>query len=348
MTGRASPNTLSVTYLRALFDYLQAHGLDPAQLLAGSGLSLDERDRRVTEREASDLFERAATLLGDPALGLHAGEHIRPGHYGVLGYVAMNCARLGEALEALRRYQSLVIDLGGVGMALQGEQLVLSWEKEAEEAYRQLAEFNFAGLVSFTRWLAGRDSAPLRLDFAYPAPADLSEHRRVYGCELRFDQPCYRLVLSRRGLEAPLAQADPEMRALMQRRADQLLQALPRGDDLLARTRGLIAQGLRQPPVELEAIAAQLALSPRSLQRKLAEQDLSFTQLVDTVRRDLALRHIEDRDLDLTDLAFLLGFSEQSAFTRAFKRWTGESPSAWRQRRAAAGAGTPEPPQRSR
>lgn len=321
-----------MAYLRALLDYVQARGLDPADLLSGTGIRPDDRDSRVPEAIAADLFDRAAARLDDPCLGLHVGESVRPGHYGVLGYVAMNCGNLGEALDCLRRYQALVIDLGGVAVTTEPELLVLSWQAETERPFRQLAEFNIAGLLTFTRWMAGRDAHVQRIDFIYDPPAELGEHRRVFGCEPRYNQPEYRLAVPARWLSAPLMQPDPAMRELMLRLADSQLLELPRGDDVLAKARALIAARLKQAPVELDWLAAQLAQSPRSLQRRLSEQSLSFSQLVEQVRRELAERCLADPLLDLTDIAFLLGYSEQSAFQRAFKRWTGETPAQWRGR----------------
>lgn len=345
MSARASTNSLSIAYLHALLDYAQARGAAPLQLLDGLPVDPADRDGRAPEAVGAELFDRAARLLGDDALGLHVGEQIRPGHYGALGYVAMNCATFGGALDALRRYQALVIDLGRIGVERDRDALVLSWQPEGERPYRQLAEFNFAGLVTFTRWLAGADAAPVRIDFAYPAPPDLGEHRRVFRCALRFNQPCYRLALPSTGLDTALVQPDPAMRELMLRLADQQLLALPRGAGVLARARGLIARRLNQPPVELDWVSGQLALSARSLQRRLADEGLSFSQLVEAVRRELAQRYLAEAGFDLTDIAFLLGYSEQSAFQRAFKRWTGSTPAQWRGnlRRAADPAPGPQP-----
>ncbi|MDD3763311.1 MAG: AraC family transcriptional regulator [Nevskiales bacterium] len=328
-------NSVSVAYLHALFDYLRARNLTVADIASGLDADLNDRDGRVPEALAAELFDRAAAALGDDALGLHAGEQIRPGHYGALGYVAMNSATLGEALDSLRRYQALVIDVGGVDIRRAGDDQILSWDPNTDRPYRQLAEFNISGLVSFTRWLAGPQASPSRVDFAYPAPDDLGEHHRILRCPLRFDQPCYRLALPSAGLHAPVIQPDPAMRELMLRLADKQLLELPRGEDVLARARALIAKRLNHPPVELDWVATQLAMSNRSLQRRLADAGLSFTQLIEQVRRELAERHLRESGLDLTDIAFLLGYSEQSAFQRAFKRWTGLTPSAWRSRHAA-------------
>jgi len=332
MTERAKANTVSVAYLHALFDYTRSQGLADSVLLDGLRLQLQDRDARLSEAAAAELFDRAAALLGDAALGLHAGERIRPGHYGVLGYMAMNCATLGQTIDYLRRYQALVIDLGEVGVTASGNSVVFAWAPDEERPLRQLAEFNWAALISFMRWISGREGAPLWIEFNYPAPAQLAEHRRLFACELRFDQPCYRLALPLEWLRAPLIQPDAAMREAMLRLAEQQLLALPRGDGLLPRARSLIARRLSEGPLELAWVARQLAVSPRTLQRALQDEGQSFSGLVDEVRRQLAERLLGDPGLGVVDLAFLLGFSEQSAFQRAFKRWTGATPGAYRRR----------------
>lgn len=335
MTERATPNTVSSTYLQALFDYTRSCGLSNERLLDGLPLDLQDGNARCSEASAAALFDRAALLLDDDALGLHAGERIRPGHYGVLGYVAMNCATLGDTLGHLRRYQSLVIGLaGGVGISAKGSGLLLTWAPDQGPPMRQLAEFHWAALISFMRWISGHEGTPLRIDFNYPAPTQLHEHHRLFACDLRFDQPCYQLLLPHDWLGVPLIHPDVTMRAAMLRLADQQLLELPRGADLVPRARNFIARRLSEGTVELAWVASQLAVSPRTLQRALQDEGHSFSGLVDEVRRELAERYLTDANLRVVDLAFLLGFSEQSAFQRAFKRWTGLTPGEYRQRQA--------------
>lgn len=330
MTECVKPNTVSPAYLQALFDYTRSRSLPDALLLNGLQLNLQDSDARCSETDAATLFDRAAMLLGDDALGLHVGECIRPGHYGVLGYVAMNCSTLGQTLDYLRRYQALVVDLGGVDITIDSDSIILTWAPDEGQPLRQLAEFNWAALISFMRWISGRDGAPLRIDFNYPAPAQLDEHRRLFACELRFDQPCYQLVLPLDWLSAPLIQPDATMHAAMLRLAEKQLLALPRDAGILSRARSLIATRLSEGPVELAWVACQLAVSTRKLQRMLQDEGLSFRGVVDEVRRELAKHYLADASLDVIDLAFLLGFSEQSAFQRAFKRWTGCTPGDYR------------------
>lgn len=330
MTQPASPATAALSYLQALFDYLRLRGTAPDALLHGRTLDLSQREARITEREAAELFQRAATLLNDDALGLRVGETIRPGHYGVLGYVAMACGTLGEALECQSRYQALVLSIPPVTLEAQGDTLSLTWHADNDDAYRQLAEFNLSALLTFVRWITGQALTPLRMDMTYATPADIAEHRRIYGCDVHFLQPRYRLVMPRDVLALPLLQPDPAMRQMMDRLATHQMQALQRYDDPLTRVRQLVAQQLGEGGAELGTIAAKLNVSTRSLQRQLQEHGLNFTQLVDEVRRELAERYLADATLDLTDIAFLLGFSEQSAFQRAYKRWTGKTPAAVR------------------
>ena len=289
LTPHATPHTAAVSYLRGLLDYVQAQGLKPERLLDGHPIPLEDRDARLLESECAALFDRAAERLGDAAIGLHAGEQIRPGHYGALGYVAMNCATLGEALAGLRRYHALVLDIGPMQQTLENGQLCLSWNPEVEAPYRQLAEYNLAGLVSFARWISGRHRSPLRIDFTYEAPADLAEHQRIFDCPLRFSQDRYRLVLALDWLALPLIQPDAAMRTMMEQLAERQMQSLGRGD-AISDARAAIARRLGEGEVELGAIATQLKLSTRTLQRKLQDANLSFTQLIDDVRRELAGR----------------------------------------------------------
>lgn len=330
----AADPTVAVRYLGALPDYLRRRNVDPAAIAALAGLAALDRDARVREREAAAWFQAAADHLGDDALGLHVGEQIRPGHYGALGFAAMSCTTLGEALVCQQRYQALILDIAPAAISDDGTRLTLSWRPDSDASYRQLAECNFAGMLCFIRWLTGRPLQPLRVDLTYSQPAETGEHRRVLGPELRFGADAYRIVIPRDWLSLPLLQPDPAMRAQMQHRAEQQLAALQTRDaaqdardtELIDRARQLIAARLSYAPVDLAWVATQLPTSVRTLQRQLQAQGTSFTQLVDAVRADLADRYLADPSLDLTDIAFLLGYSEHSAFTRAYRRWTGHAP----------------------
>ena len=331
--------TVSVAYLQGLVEYLQRQGIAPEALLAHAQLSpevLGQRDQRIAASAYLTLLGEGVRLSGDPNLGLHLGESVRPGYYGVLGYLIMSCATLADALHRQARYASLVGNLGQVVLddepaRLDGEALVAHrWQPLLAQQQRQLSEETLAGWVSFGRWISGLDIAPTEVRFQHSAPADTSEHARIFRCPVLFDQPDNALVFPRRLLAAPLSQADAQVRGMLDAYADRLLAELNQGHGVLDRARLELARQLPEQGPDLEAIAAALALSPRTLQRRLREGGLSFSQLVDETRQQLALHYLRDPALELAEIAFLVGFSEAGSLARAFRRWTGTSPGEYR------------------
>jgi len=331
--------SVSVAYLQGLIEHLQRHGVAADALLAHAQLSpeaLSQRDQRIAASAYLTLLGEGVRLTGDPNLGLHLGESVRPGYYGVLGYLIMSCATLADALHRQARYASLVGNLGLVVLddepARPGSEPLIahSWQPLLAQQQRQLSEETLAGWVSFGRWISGLDIAPTEVRFQHPAPADTSEHARIFRCPVLFEQPDNALIFPKRLLAAPLNQADAQVRGMLDAYADRLLAELNQGNSVLDRARLELARQLPEQGPDLEAIAAALALSPRTLQRRLREGGLSFSQLVDETRQQLVLHYLRDPALELAEIAFLVGFSESGSLARAFRRWTGTSPGEYR------------------
>lgn len=331
--------SVSVAYLQGLIEHLQRQGVAPDALLAHAQLSpeaLSQRDQRIAASAYLALLGEGVRLAGDQCLGLHLGEAVRPGYYGVLGYLIMSCATLADALHRQARYASLVGNLGLVVLddepARPGSEPLIahSWQPLLAQQQRQLSEETLAGWVSFGRWISGLDISPTEVRFQHPAPADTSEHARIFRCPVLFDQPDNALIFPKRLLAAPLNQADAQVRGMLDAYADRLLAELNQGNSVLDRARLELARQLPEQGPDLEAIAAALALSPRTLQRRLREGGLSFSQLVDETRQQLVLHYLRDPALELAEIAFLVGFSESGSLARAFRRWTGTSPGEYR------------------
>ncbi|MDG9759171.1 AraC family transcriptional regulator [Pseudomonas sediminis] len=331
--------SVSVAYLQGLIEHLQRQGVAPDALLAHAQLSpeaLSQRDQRIAASAYLTLLGEGVRLTCDQCLGLHLGEAVRPGYYGVLGYLIMSCATLADALHRQARYASLVGNLGLVVLddepARPGSEPLIahSWQPLLAQQQRQLSEETLAGWVSFGRWISGLDISPTEVRFQHPAPADTSEHARIFRCPVLFDQPDNALIFPKRLLAAPLNQADAQVRGMLDAYADRLLAELNQGNSVLDRARLELARQLPEHGPDLEAIAAALALSPRTLQRRLREGGLSFSQLVDETRQQLVLHYLRDPALELAEIAFLVGFSESGSLARAFRRWTGTSPGEYR------------------
>lgn len=331
--------SVSVAYLQGLIDHLQRQGVAPEVLLAHAQLTpevLAQRDQRVAASAYLALLGEGVRLSGDDCLGLHLGEAVRPGYYGVLGYLIMSCATLADALHRQARYAALVGNLGVVGLDDEPsrpdcEPLVAhSWQPLLPQQQRQVSEETLAGWVSFGRWISGLDIAPTEVRFQHPAPADTSEHQRIFRCPVLFDQADNALIFPKRLLGVPLGQADAQVQGTLDAYADRLLGELKQGHHVLDQARMQLARQLPEQGSDLEAIASALALSPRTLQRRLREAGLSFSQLVDETRQQLALHYLRDPALELAEIAFLVGFSEPGSLARAFRRWTGTSPGEYR------------------
>lgn len=332
-------SSVSVAYLQGLLDYLTRRGVDRAKLLERVRLSpslLAQRDQRIAASTYLELLGHGVRLTGDEQLGLHLGEAVRPGYYGVLGYLIMSCATLADALHRQARYAALVGNLGQVGLddepprAGLEPQVAHSWQPLLPQQQRQLSEETLAGWVTFGHWISGLDIPPTEVRFQHAAPADTAEYHRIFRCPVLFDQADNALVFAKRLLATPLGQADAQVRLMLDAYADRLLGEIQQGHSVLDRARLELSRQLPEVGADLQQIAARLALSPRTLQRRLREAGLSFNQLVDETRQQLVLHYLRDPALELTEIAFLVGFSEPGSLARAFRRWTGQSPGEYR------------------
>ena len=335
----ALASSVSVAYLQGLLDYLERHGVASAALLERAQLSpqlLAQRDQRIAASTYLELLGLGVQLSGDDCLGLHLGEAVRPGYYGVLGYLIMSCATLADALHRQARYATLVGNLGRVDLADEPPreglepQVAHSWQPLLAQQQRQLSEETLAAWVTFGHWISGLDVPPSEVRFQHAAPADTREHQRIFRCPVLFDQADNALVFPKRLLSTPLGQADAQVRLMLDAYADRLLGEIQQGHSVLDRARLELARQLPEAGAELGLIAARLALSPRTLQRRLREAGLSFNQLVDETRQQLVLHYLRDPALELAEIAFLVGFSEPGSLARAFRRWTGQSPGEYR------------------
>ena len=332
-------SSVSVAYLQGLLDYLTRRGVDRAKLLERVRLSpslLAQRDQRIAASTYLELLGHGVRLTGDEQLGLHLGEAVRPGYYGVLGYLIMSCATLADALHRQARYAALVGNLGQVGLddepprAGLEPQVAHSWQPLLPQQQRQLSEETLAGWVTFGHWISGLDIPPTEVRFQHAAPADTAEYHRIFRCPVLFDQADNALVFAKRLLATPLGQADAQVRLMLDAYADRLLGEIQQGHSVLDRARLELSRQLPEVGADLQQIAARLALSPRTLQRRLREAGLSFNQLVDETRQQLVLHYLRDPALELAEIAFLVGFSEPGSLARAFRRWTGQSPGEYR------------------
>src|SRR4051794_10674316 len=312
-----------------------AHGVPPAHLYAAVNLHpsvLLDPDNRIPFAQLVALYEKAAELTGDDNFGLHIGQSINPTAFDVVGYCALNSPTLGAAFARVARYHSIWTDgaLFNVETANDTSAVVYTYADTSIHNHRHDAEMTLATVATLCRNIASPDFAPTSVQFQHDAPRDTAEHLQLFRCPIEFRAPANKLTFSSEFLSLPIAKADASLCAVLDRHAEGLLAKFPPQNSLIDQVRGIIAAELRGGDPSLERVADQLSLTPRTLQRKLQELSTSHNDLLDQMRRQLAMRYLREREMAICEVAYLLGFSESSSFHRAFKRWTGSTPKEYR------------------
>ena len=326
---------VSVTVTTGLFDAIAAAGGDPDETLRALGLkrsAFSNPDRFIANATFARLLEEAGRATGDQCFGLHFGENFDVRDIGTLAYVVLNSPTIADAIRNLERYHHIHNDGAVVSFDVDARAAYLRFiaREHPIEPRRQRQEFAMTVMVKVFRLLGEVDWTPKEIQFAHEAPPDTSEHLRVFGCRLSFGCAANAVVVERDFVERLVPAADPKLFRILRQHAEHILNDLPRETDFLADVRRAIADAIRDGDPRLARVAAKLAMSPRSLQRHLEEEGAVFKALVDDTRLRFALGYLRDRGHTLTEIAFLLGYSEVSALNRAFKRWTGVTPLGYR------------------
>ena len=328
---------------RAMVEACARLGVDTEALLDAVGLSrqtLDDPDARLPALQVSALWAKAYELSGDPVLSLHAAEACPVGSYKVIDYMAYNARTVGEAFLYASRYFKLVNTAISLPIDDAGDPVSFAILDHSNPGgvSRPYAEYCFAAFFLHVRATTGVSFAVQRLQFTHPRPVDTTEHERIFGCAVDFDASHTCMLIARDDWESPNAHAHGGVLEVLAQHADHLLEKLPKGPDLIVRTRKAISQRLRGGDPSLEGVAAELAMTPRTLQRHLNALGYSYSGLAEEVRQDAARLYLKQPDIAIAEVAYLLGFADQSTFNRAFKRWTGGTPARVRAQLRGAGS----------
>lgn len=290
-------------------------------------------------------LEALFARVDDPALGIHVGESTEAGHCGVLGYLVLSASTLAEALAQFERFQQLLYG-GSLGAAsFAGDRLVFEWPPHDNTLGVGLSDEALVfGLFHFIRMMVG-DTADTpvfadylrqsRVRFVHQPTAPLSAYQRSGLDDISFGHPMLRVEVPIEGLALPISNRDPALFQLLNQQAEALLKVLPDGQDQFDEAvRDYLRRALPEGRATLEGLARALALSPRTLHRRLSERNHNFASLLRQTRLELARQYMEEGRISLSEVAFMLGYSEQSAFSRAFRQWTGLTPREYLRRRA--------------
>jgi len=294
---------------------------------------LADGDARISAAQFCVAWAEALRLTGNRTLPLAIAGATPPGAFGIVEYVCRSAPTLGDALRQWVRYLNLLDDAVTVGLVVEGERALLRVERESEAPAPASHELCWALVARHARELTTRPFRVIAVELAHRAPADVAPYRAWFDAPVVFDAATTQLVLPASALDAALVSSDPALLAILTRAADELAKQTPTDPLLTAQVKRALGEALRSDDAGVDAIAQRLGLTGRSLQRRLEDEGTTFKQVREDVRRELAQRYLHD-GLAIAEISFLLGFSEPSAFFRAFKRWTGQTPLEARASRA--------------
>lgn len=306
--------------------FAQVSGVRVEKLLREIGLSLarlDDYDHRISEAVRCRAWIAAAEQSQDPVFGLHVAQHAQVGAYDVLDYALYFSETVHDALDHIIRFHRVLCDAWEFAFEVHRGVARL---RRVERTPPCEAESTFALLTLRVRKLTGVALAAREIRFAHRAPSNTKRHDELFLCPVRFEQPTSEIVFDATDLALPVRSANAGVNRILERYMTRELEHLPKNESFVERVRAVVSRTLRGEPPTLERTARELHASPRTVQRKLGEHGTSHTEIVDSVRREIAERLVAERRLSITEIAFLLRFADLSGFRRMYKRWTGVSP----------------------
>jgi len=331
--------TVAGSSVKAVFQALLERKVSQSLIEERVGVRLDElddQDARVALGRFHQLWELALEQTGDPALGLHLGEQLDMSRMGVIGHIVFNNRTLGRALQQYVRLAQVANEGVAVSLRDQDGLAVLEWHCERPEYYSiPNMDRTMALAITRARRFVSEKLYLERVTFQHEKPDYAPEYERIFGCPVLFGQPSCSIVFRRHYLDYELPQRNPYLHQILTRHVERLLRRLAFRNTLSHKVKGIVSKHLSLGELDAEVVAEQLHMSRHTLYRKLKQEGQSFQGLVEEVRKEKAIRYLKEDRYALSEIAFLLGFSELSAFSRAFKRWTGESPANYRQNRKA-------------
>jgi AraC-like DNA-binding protein len=329
----AEPGTIAICFVASALQSVRGADLNADELLANVGLSsslLQVPQARVSAKHYGALWRAIAAALDDEFFGQDS-RRMKVGTFAMLCHSVLNCKTLGQALDRSLRFYALILDdIAGTAERDAKEARIVLHEAPGVSQRVFAHELLLMLLYGVSCWLVGRRIPILRTEFSYAEPAHSAEYRLMYCAELHFNRPHTLLAFEAGYLDLPVVQNERSAKEFLRTAPESILLKYKNGSSLTARVRRRLRQFLPGLVPDFEHLADEMSMTPATMRRRLHEEGESYQSIKDQLRRDLAISYLSHSKRSVMDIALELGFSERSAFHRAFRKWTGASPGEFR------------------
>lgn len=316
----------------------EQHGISKQTLLVNTGISpdvLEDPSARLTYQQLLLLAGNLINEYPDDSLGLDLGASININQFGMLGYAVLSCANLRSALELGMKYHTLVDPAFTFEVIDHGEYSAVRFTSHIpfDDIYRMICDVFVATFSTLARFLTGMyEAQPREVHLNHPEPEYVERYREFFDCPILFDQPRTEFIIDKSVLELPLVMADRATAAMAESQCEDILARMGPKEGIIAKVRRILLSNPGQfPPVDV--VASHLATSTRTLSRSLQDVGTSYQRILDEVRKEMAIEYLRNSNLPIEEIAALVGYSDPSNFRKAFRRWTGNAPSYYREDR---------------
>ena len=332
--------TIANIFVRSALAGVIHKGIDYHPLLEQAGISPDVMDNpelRVEPAAYSKLVQLICKHLNDEFFGL-SSRTCPPGAFSMMVQACITCPSLGDALRRSQKFFSMVAPSFRYGLEVQGNEAIVSVEhlEPGELDDHFLIESLLICIVRWSSWIIGRHLLLNRVDFCCQEPRETDEYNLLFPCLRNYQQPVNRFIFSARYLDMPVVQDIRALDTYLTEVPGNLLTRYRHDDSISAHIRRRLENMSYEDLPSFEKIAHSLNMSTQTLRRRLKAEGNSYREIKDSIRRDIAVYHLLRQDLSINEIAEATGFAEPSTFHRAFKKWTGLTPGAWRDERQAS------------
>jgi AraC-like DNA-binding protein len=332
--ARSEPGTIAICFVAAALESVRARRLDADALLREVGLSpglLQSPQARVSAKHYGALWRLVALTLDDEFFGQDS-RRMKSGSFAMICHSVLGCKTLRSAIDRTLRFYALILDDIYGKLSLAGAEASITLHQDTAPQRVFAHEVLLMLLHGVACWLVGRRIPIKRAQFSYAEPAHSAEYRLMYSTTLSFQAPHTAIVFDAAHLALPIVQNERTVKEFLRNAPENILLKYKNGSSLGARIRRRLRQSMPGELPEFEEVAAEMNIAPATLRRRLHEEGTFYQSIKDQLRRDLAIGYLSHSRRSAMDIGLELGFSERSAFHRAFKKWTGASPGEFRRR----------------